>query len=259
MLSLRIAWRFLRSSPGQSALIIAGIAVGIAAQIFVGSLITSLQANLLDTTIGSAPQVTIQAIKEGDPVVYTARDAEARRRRPAREAGHRRAVRIVSSLYSNGTDSAPLDLNGGDLAELDGIYKLTDTHDRGRGLARQRRDHVGNDFAEKYGLAAGDTITLALPERPDRSTFTVTGIFDLGSAQFNERRRSCTGDVPQNVLGWVERRVLGDPDCSSTSRSPPRRSPRSGAQQLPGVSVVEWQGQNADLLTALQSQRRRAT
>ncbi|TLM98240.1 MAG: ABC transporter permease, partial [Actinobacteria bacterium] len=55
MLSLRIAWRFLRSAPVQSALIAGGIAVGIATQIFVGSLIQSLQTSLIDQTIGSAP------------------------------------------------------------------------------------------------------------------------------------------------------------------------------------------------------------
>ncbi|HSQ22720.1 MAG TPA: hypothetical protein VLQ52_08000, partial [Coriobacteriia bacterium] len=59
MLSLKIAARFLKSSPGQSALIIAGIAVGIATQIFVGSLITSLQADLVDSTVGSSPHITL--------------------------------------------------------------------------------------------------------------------------------------------------------------------------------------------------------
>ena len=71
MLPLRIAWRFLRSSPGQSALIIAGIGVGIATQIFVGSLIVSLQDNLINTTIGSAAHITVKAIKESDPVRYS--------------------------------------------------------------------------------------------------------------------------------------------------------------------------------------------
>ena len=73
MLSWKIAARFLRSAPVQSALIVAGIAVGIAVQIFVGSLITSLQSNLIDTTVGSSPQVTITDPTEGDPVVYSPR------------------------------------------------------------------------------------------------------------------------------------------------------------------------------------------
>lgn len=48
VLPLKIALRFLRTSPVQSALIATGIAVGIATQVFVGSLITSLQASLVE-------------------------------------------------------------------------------------------------------------------------------------------------------------------------------------------------------------------
>jgi lipoprotein-releasing system permease protein len=55
VLSLNIAARFLRKSPVQSLLIAAGIAVGIGVQVFLGSLITSLQASLVDQTIGHSP------------------------------------------------------------------------------------------------------------------------------------------------------------------------------------------------------------
>ncbi len=48
MLSFRIAGRFLRKSPVQSVLIVAGITVGLAVQIFVGSLISSLQDFLIE-------------------------------------------------------------------------------------------------------------------------------------------------------------------------------------------------------------------
>jgi len=71
MLSLRIAARFLRRNPVQSGLIAAGIAVGIGVQVFLGSLITSLQQNLVDETVGSSPQVTVVAAAEGDPVDLT--------------------------------------------------------------------------------------------------------------------------------------------------------------------------------------------
>ncbi len=55
MLSFSIATRFLRKSPVQSILIAAGIAVGIGVQVFLGSLITSLQTSLVDQTIGQQP------------------------------------------------------------------------------------------------------------------------------------------------------------------------------------------------------------
>src|SRR5690625_5553006 len=58
-LAFSIAIRFLKSSKGQTLLILIGIAIGVAVQVFIGSLITGLQASLVDTTIGSSSQVTI--------------------------------------------------------------------------------------------------------------------------------------------------------------------------------------------------------
>jgi hypothetical protein len=86
MLALSIAARFLRSSLGQTSLIIAGIGVGIAVQIFVGSLITSLQADLIDTTVGSSPHVTLLP-DEGDTVSGPRRDPRSRRSRPPYRCG----------------------------------------------------------------------------------------------------------------------------------------------------------------------------
>ena len=71
MLPLKIAWRFLRTSWVQTALIVAGIAVGIAVQVFIGSLITSLQGSLVDKTIGSSPHITLADPTEGQPVIYS--------------------------------------------------------------------------------------------------------------------------------------------------------------------------------------------
>ena len=58
-LSLQIALRFLKSGKGQTVLIILGISIGVAVQLFIGSLIQGLQINLIDTTIGSSSQITI--------------------------------------------------------------------------------------------------------------------------------------------------------------------------------------------------------
>jgi len=252
VLSLRIAWRFLRSSPGQSALIACGIAVGIATQIFVGSIIISLQANLLDTTIGSSPQVTIQAIKESDPVRFTPKMRELVNNDPRVKPGSVAPVRSVPALFSNGTDSATLGLIGGELKELDGIYKISDKTLEGKASLGNGEIMVGKEFAEKYGIAPGDSIALSL-QGGQSGSFTVTGIFDLGSSQFNGRQAFVSGKVPQNVLGWANDEYqainvqLNQPYDSKDVAS-------SWSSQLPGVSVVEWQGQNASLLAGLVAQ-----
>ena len=96
MLSLSIAARFLRKSPVQSILIAAGIAVGIGVQVFLGSLITSLQASLVDQTIGNSPQVVVLAQQDGQPVIYTSQtragdegaERDHHRRADARLLGH---------------------------------------------------------------------------------------------------------------------------------------------------------------------------
>jgi len=249
---MRIAWRFLRSAPVQSLLIAGGIAVGISAQIFVGSLIQSLQASLVDQTIGSAPQITIQAPEEGDPVAYTDRIAEVIGRDARVEPGSVAKIRIATSLFTDGSDSAPLNVIGGQLKELDGIYDVSSRVTEGEASLKLDEIMIGTDFAEKFGLGVGDSVRLAF-QSGKTSTFTVSAIFDLGAAAFNERQAFVNGEVPRSLLGWSSNQYstidaqLIEPFQSAEVAADWRR-------QLSGVEILEWQAQNADLLTALQSQ-----
>jgi lipoprotein-releasing system permease protein len=54
-----IALRFLMKGKGQTLLIVMGIAVGVAVQFFLSSLIGGLQISLIDNTVGSAPHINI--------------------------------------------------------------------------------------------------------------------------------------------------------------------------------------------------------
>ena len=63
-LAFNIAVRFLKSGKRQTFLIALGIAIGVSVQIFIGSLIQGLQIDLVDTTIGSQPQITISSTTE---------------------------------------------------------------------------------------------------------------------------------------------------------------------------------------------------
>jgi lipoprotein-releasing system permease protein len=252
MLSLRIAWRFLGSSRVQSILIASGIAVGIATQIFIGSIITSLQANTLNSTIGSSAHVTIKAIKESDPVRLTPEMKNLVLSDPRVKTNAVAAIRSVVALYSNGTDSASFGLIGGDLTGIDGIYDLKRRTIEGRASLGTGEIMIGKDFAEKFGLKPGDPVPLKFPNG-QTGTLTVSGIFDLGAAAFNQRNAFVAGEVPQNVLGWPNDRYsqiqiqLKDPYQSKEVAS-------AWSQQLPGVSVNEWQAQNTQILAALISQ-----
>ncbi len=253
MLQLKIAARFLRSSRAQTALIIAGIAVGIAVQIFVGSLITSLQANLVDQTVGGSTQVTITALEDGDPVSYTSdiREALEAEERIAPDAIA--PVRTLSALFDNPDgDSASLNLKAGNLVEIDPITNLTARTVEGVASLEDGEIMVGTDFAEKYGLTPGDDLDLIFAGNRTVN-LQVSGIFDLGSAAVNERQAFIAPELARDLLGWADNEFsaietrLDDPFDSAAVTESLRG-------ELDGVTVVDWQEQNADLLTALQSQ-----
>lgn len=124
MLSFAIAVRFLRKSLAQSILIAAGIAIGIGVQVFLGSLIISLQADLVDQTIGGRSQVTVRAATDGEPLIYTqdVRDAIAGQQGITTQA----PVREFSAILRVGEQTRPLQFTAGEVDQLDTIYGLSE-------------------------------------------------------------------------------------------------------------------------------------
>ena len=61
----RVALRFLREGRMQSLLIIVGVAAGVAVVAYISALISGLQANTLEKTLGAQAHVTISAPRRG--------------------------------------------------------------------------------------------------------------------------------------------------------------------------------------------------
>ena len=53
----KVAFRFLKDGRGQTAFILLGIAVGVAVQVFLGKLISGLQADLINNTVGTSAHI----------------------------------------------------------------------------------------------------------------------------------------------------------------------------------------------------------
>jgi lipoprotein-releasing system permease protein len=250
VLSVRIAWRFLKTSPAQSLLIIGGIAVGVAVQIFVGSLIFSLQDQLIQQTTGSSPHITITDPKDATPVVFSALVQHVISTTPGVVAVA--PTRQISALYTNGTDRVPLTLTGAPLDTLDSIYHLRSRATAGAPTLTLGQIVIGTDLAKKYSLKVGSPMTLDTGSGTP-SGLTVAGIVDLGSSAANLRQAFTGEGLPRTVLGYrpdqytdIEVR-LADPFTSLAVAT--------GWQQvLPATKVTDWQTSNKDLLTALQSQ-----
>ena len=250
MLPLTIAWRFLRTSPVQSVLIVFGIAVGIAVQVFVGSLITSLQASLIQTTIGSSPHITLAAPKDGDPIAYT--DLVKRVVSSTPNVSAVVPTRSISALYVHDTDRVPLTIKGGDLATLNQIYRLRQRTVTGDPTLKQGQIVIGLDLAKKYALVPGDRMTITTGAGT-QIALTVSAIVDLGSSAANLRQAFSGPELPRSELGYRADQFsavevqLTDPFLSKTI-APEWRT------RLGNVKVSDWQVENKDLLTALNSQ-----
>ncbi len=252
MLSLRIATRFLRTSPGQSILIVAGIAVGIAVQIFVGTLITSLQASLLDTTIGNASHVTLQNVDDKKAIVYT----PAIQRVLASDPRVKLIVpdRVLSVIFSKGTDSAPINVVGAEPSDINAIYKMRQHLVAGRLVNAADEVILGKSFAKKYQLKTGDPVLVVLPGG-EQQKLTLVGIFDVGTSAVNDRIGFTTPDFPRRALGMA----ANDYSDIQTQLTDPFQSQAvirswKGLEVFKGVQFKDWQVENAQLLVGLQGQ-----
>lgn len=245
MLALSIAARFLRSALGQTTLIIAGIGVGIAVQIFVGSLITGLQADLIDSTVGSSPHVTLLpadgATVPGELAAAAADEPEVTTAIP---------VRRMSALHAVGDDSVALSITAGTADDVDSVYGLSGRIVAGDYSLAPGEILVGTAFSDDRGVAVGDALPLVLPNGAT-AEYEVVGVFDLGAAAANERLAFLAAESAAAALG------LGADEFSAIEiQVDDVFTSTAVAEQLAGddVTVVDWQAENEELLSGLAAQ-----
>ena len=245
MLPFQIARRFLWRSKLQSALIILGIGVGIGTQVFVGSLIASLQASLIDTTVGASPHVTLLPEADGDRITYTDEIASRLEQDPAIVAIV--PQQRVSVLAVRGDASDPLIVRLVETDARDGIYGLDERIVDGDCDPGAGEVLVGRDYADEAGVQVGDAVSLLI-DSGDEVAATVSGIFDLGVAAVNAGTAFASPellDLPTDAFDVVELQVK---DVFSSDVVAARLA------DIPGVTTTDWQEQNRELLTGLRSQ-----
>ena len=250
MFELRIARRFLWRSKVQSLLIVLGIAVGLGVQVFVGSLITSLQDSLIEDTVGSSPQVILGPASGQVDFAFTSQDRTMLGSDPRITAIA--PIQELSALLKTGDVSVPVVTKGATFADIDSIYGLSQKLVAGQMTLSEDRVVVGKELAEQNGLSPGDSVQLVLA---DGSTVgvVVEGVFDLGAQAANERSVFSGLELASSALG----RPVDQVSAVEMQTSDVFASPELAADlqmEFPELAVSEWQARNSDLLTALQSQ-----
>ena len=183
-LPLSIGWRFLKSSKGQTLLIVIGILIGVAVQVFVGSLIEGLQVSLVDGTIGNSSQVTILPEEKGG----TFEDEDDLFDQLTVDE---RITAVSKSFSRNGfiiqdeDETVAVFLRGFEFEEANEIYNFEEAVIDGEQPSAENEVLIGKELAEEAELSIGDTLEFAATT-DSLSELEVVGIFDLGVTSLNE-------------------------------------------------------------------------
>jgi lipoprotein-releasing system permease protein len=249
-LSLSIALRFLRAGRGQTVLIIAGISIAVAAQVFIGLLIGSLQKTLVDRTIGNQPQITVSPVMKDATIAEWQAIAATIDQTGLVESIS--AAATGNAFVSAGSRTAPA-LVRGLTQEADGVYGLRDAVYEGDWVPSDAGLLIGKELREDLGLEIKDPVALQTPAGKT-ATFAVTGFFDLGVAQVNRSWVITSTGSAQALFGYGG----GVTSIEMTVADPFQADKIAGrlTSELSGqpISITDWKALNEQLLSGLQGQ-----
>ena len=267
-----VAWRFLKESRSQTILILLGIIIGVSVQIFLSSLISGLQQNLIEQTVGDSPHILLKAqenspqsiLQKGNqslviPIITAAKkDAYILSYQPLlKKLDTFPNLKIVSSLVegsgfiTKAEVSRPVVVKGIFLDRADGIYKIIQRVNNGKAVLGGTGVLIGRGLAEDLKIETGSIIEIRTSEG-NSGAFAVNGIFDFENAAINSSwifmdifRSQALFDL-NGAISRIEMQI----DQVFQSENIAQKIKKDN----PDFLIETWQSNNRQLLSALQSQ-----
>jgi lipoprotein-releasing system permease protein len=249
ILSFRLAVRFLRSGRLQTVLIIGGISIAIAVQLFVGLLIGSLQKGFVDRTLGSSADITVESAVRGAPLSQD-RDTLVT---ALRQVDGVEAVSVVASGNAFVEGNIAARLRGFVLEDVDQIYNLSDSIVQGNMPSALGEVIIGDKLREELQIDVGDTIMVTTLEEAE-TPVVVSGIYDLGVAQINGSWVISDLETIQEIFGFGEAITAVEVGVDDVFRADAIAEAIAVELGDPDISVSNWKDDNEELFEALRSQ-----
>lgn len=250
-LAFSIALRFLQSSKGQTLLIALGIAIGVSVQIFIGSLIQGLQIDLVDTTIGSQPQITIESTAD-DKLIdnYQPILDDVSTNYPG--VIHVSPAADGPALVTVDEDNFSILVRGLSFEDAEGIYKIEERLVEGNLPQNKDEAVIGVVLRDEAGIAIGDEVEV-IPGFGQSYTLKVTGVFDLQVAGLNSSWVLTTVETAQSMFSY-DRAITGIEMQVEDVFAADTIAADIQANQTAALKVDNWKAQNAALLSGLNGQ-----
>lgn len=266
-----IATRFLREGRAQSTLILVGIAVGVAVIVFITALITGLQGNIIERTLGtqahiklSAPDEVNRVLPPGDGSVQLV--LETRRAQRLRSINNWQQLRDVLDGLAEVTAVSPVisgpafarrgealqsvALVGMDPVRYQQILPVRDDIIAGVFRVGAGEAVIGRQLAIDLGVNVGDKMRLETGRGGD-SVMNVAGIFELGVRELDARYVYLDMKQAQSLLNLPGAANVIDLTVDDIFRADVIAT---RIQRLTGQKAESWMETNAQLLNALRSQ-----
>ena len=267
----RVAMRFLREGRMQTLLIIVGVAAGVAVIAYISALISGLQTNTLNKTLGAQAHITLSAPDDvvappaARPAGTTSLTEAQPRAQRLRSVANWQAlvpqlermpgIAAVSPMVAGGAlalrgeATQSISLFGVDLDRYDRIVGLRSKVVSGTARLAPGEAVVGRDLATDLGVRVGDrltvqTSTLSEPVR-------VTALVDFGVKELNRRTVILPLRGAQSLLGLPGGATTIDLTVDDVWAA--QGLADDLRRQLP-YQLESWQESNAQLVSALNAQ-----
>jgi len=204
--SAKIAWRYLTSNKTQTALLIAGVAVGVYVFIFMSALIGGLGSYLVQRTVGDIAHVTIEAPSREAGLLLDNLAGPLLVQQPA--TGQRDTLNAVDAFLPaieampgvvavspqivgngfvvRGQSRAPVAVTGVEPDKVSAIANLEPRMVAGDTLLTNSSVIIGQTLASELGIGIGQVIRLQ-SDRDVERPLVVSGIFALGLEALDAR------------------------------------------------------------------------
>lgn len=271
-----VAIRFLREGRMQTVLIIVGVAAGVAVVAYISALITGLQSNTLNKTLGAQAHVTLSA---RDAVVIPARTSvvgtaelvqtQPRVQRPHSMDNWQLLVPVLeampevvavsptvngSGLALRGEASKAISLVGVELERYDKIVHLRSKIVAGQARLGPGEGIIGRELADDLGVRVGDRLNLSTSTGTGvvvTDALRVTALVDMGVREINRRTVIVPLRTAQSLVGLPGGATSLDISLRDVWTA--QSLAADLAQRFP-YKVESWQEANAQLVSALNAQ-----
>ncbi|MES2717148.1 MAG: FtsX-like permease family protein [Pseudomonadota bacterium] len=270
----RVALRFLREGRMQSLLIIVGVAAGVAVVAYISALVSGLQANTLEKTLGAQPHITLSPPDEvvaalpPQPGSTALQQLQPRAQRPRSVANWAALVPSLEALpgvvavspmvagaglAQRGEASKSIALVGVELPRYDRIVGLRSKLVAGSMRLGPGEAILGRDLAADLGVRVGDRVLVVTGTSAGSVTEAVriTALVDLGVRELNRRTVIVPLRAAQSLVGLPGGATNLDLALADVWAAPAIAA--SLAQRWP-YKVESWQDTNAPLVSALNAQ-----